>query len=72
MNQILLENITPTEAIDFKNHLVRDGLIQDQDFCWAYHQAYNDNFSSEIPKHAIFDFADGATATFYQLKWIRT
>jgi hypothetical protein len=72
MNRILLENITPNEAIDFKLQLVRDGLVQDQDFCWAYRQAYNDNFSSEIPKHAIFDFADGATATFYQLKWIKT
>ena len=72
MNRILLENITPNEAIDFKLQLVRDGLVQDQDFCWAYHQAYNDNFSSETPKFAIFDFADGATATFYQLKWIKT
>ena len=72
MNRILLENITPDEAIKFKLQLVRDGLVQDQDFYWAYHQAYNDNFSHEIPKQAIFDFADGATATFYQLKWIRT
>jgi hypothetical protein len=72
MNRILIENITPDEAIKFKLQLVGDGLIQDQDFCWAYHQTYCDNFSSEIPKHATFDFADGATATFYQLKWIRT
>ena len=74
MNQIILQHITPTEAVDFKNQLVRDGLVQDQDFCWAYHQARYDNFSSSAvtPKHALFDFADGATATFYQLKWIRT
>jgi hypothetical protein len=72
MNRILLEHISASEAIDFKNQLVRDGLIQDQDFSWAYHRAFNDNFSSEIPKHATFDFVDGATATFYQLKWIRT
>jgi hypothetical protein len=71
---VLLEHITPTEAIEFKLQLVRDGLILDQDFCWAYHQAYYDNFSSDavIPRHATFDFKDGATATFYQLKWIKT
>jgi hypothetical protein len=72
MNQIILQHITPTEAVDFKNQLVRDGLVQDQDFCWSYHQAQYDNFSSVKPEYATFDFADGPTATFYQLKWIKT
>lgn len=71
MNRVLLENITPDEAIKFKQQLVRDGLAQDQDFCWAYHHPRYE-FGVEVPRYATFDFADGATATFYQLKWIRT
>lgn len=74
MNQILLEHITAGEAVDFKNQLIRDGLVLDQDFCWSYYQARYDNFSGSAvtPRHARFDFVDGATATFYQLKWLRT
>ena len=74
MQRIVLEHITPDEAIKFKQQLERDGLTQDQDFCWSYHQARYDNFSSDAvtPRYATFDFKDGATATFYQLKWIRT
>lgn len=72
MNQILLQHITPDEAIKFKQHLVQDGLVQDQDFCWAYHHArYWPDATVPSPRYATFEFADGATATFYQLKWTK-
>lgn len=71
MNRILLKHITPDEAIKFKQQLVHDGLVPDQDFCWAYqHPRYESGV--EVPRYAMFDFVDGATATFYQLKWIKT
>ena len=71
MNRILLEHVSPDEAIKFKQQLVQDGLVQDQDFRWAYHHTRYE-FGVEVPRYATFDFEDGATATFYQLKWIRT
>ena len=67
----MLDDVTPDDAIKFKNQLVHDGLIQDQDFCWAYHHARYE-FGTVAPRYAVFDFVDGATATFYQLKWIKT
>lgn len=72
MNRILLKHITPDEAIKFKQQLVHDGLVPDQDFCWAYQHPWDAGATVLSHGYAMFDFADGATATFYQLKWIKT
>lgn len=69
MQRIMLQHIMPDDVIKFKQQLIQDGLVQDQDFCWAYHHP-RFNFGVEVPRYATFDFAHGATATFYQLKWI--
>lgn len=69
MQRIVLQHIMPDDVIKFKQQLIQDGLVQDQDFCWAYHHP-RFNFGVEVPRYATFDFAHGATATFYKLKWI--
>jgi hypothetical protein len=55
-----VQNATADDSIRFKNQLIRDGLIQGQDFEWAW---------LPMVSTAHFDFVNPALATFYQLKW---
>ena len=58
------------EAIEFKNSLIRAGLVIEKDFVWRYYrQHYDWAGTMEEPGQAVFDFQDPAMATFYQLKW---
>lgn len=54
-----------------KDELIRSGLCLNVDFSWSYYSAYydNDGYTAVTPKRVVFEFCDGATATFYQLKW---
>jgi hypothetical protein len=67
----MLEQVSPTEAIELKNELLAAGLVIDQDCVWRYYQARWDDFSHAgvDPATVIFEFADSSLATFYQLKW---
>lgn len=71
MHKVVLEHINPMDAIDRKNQLLKDGLVLDQDFVWAYSPATydNDGYSAVSPKAATFGFASASLATFYKLKW---
>ena len=70
MHTIRVYNIEVFDAIDQKNRLIQDGLVIDRDFTWAWITAdYNDVEGWTRQKHAEFQFADPAMATFYQLKW---
>jgi hypothetical protein len=71
VHKLLLSNISPVRAIELKNELVAAGLVQNQDFIWAYYQAKYNEFSvaGVDPSTVIFDFCDQKLATFYQLKW---
>lgn len=71
MHRVVINHITPSDAIDLKNQLIRAGLEIDKDFVWIYAPATynNDGFSAVTPRQVIFKFVDAATATFYQLKW---
>jgi len=73
MHRVRILHISPGDAIDLKNQLIRDGLVIDHDFTWAYRQASydNDGFTTVDPKQVTFDFIEASLATFYQLKWIR-
>ena len=68
MHRVILSNIEPTKALDFKDQLVRDGLVMHKDFDWEYHPSW-DGFSQELPRHVVFRFRNAVHATFYQLKW---
>ena len=66
---VVLENISVIDAIERKYSLIRDGLILDTDFSWAYRQSEYDGFTMNRPAHVVFAFRDPAVASFYQLKW---
>jgi len=67
MHRIELPDLTPDDGIRLKNLLVSAGLIQEQDFVWQYQSAVHntDGYTT-----VIFDFVDGAIATYWRLKWI--
>ena len=69
MHRVILRDITLIEIFQLKDQLIRDGLIMNEDFEWAYHPSQWDGFTQERPKHTVFSFRDPALATFYQLKW---
>jgi hypothetical protein len=51
---------------------VRDsGLVQGQDFDFAYYQETYDLFGHEPsrPRHVIFTFYDSKWASFFEIKW---
>lgn len=68
--QVVLQDVYPHVAIEYKNQLVASGLIQDKDFVWSYYSAEYDNFSHDVrSRQTVFRFSDPALASFYQLKW---
>ena len=69
MHRVILRDIALVEIFQLKDQLIRDGLIVNEDFEWAYHPPQWDGFTQERPKHTVFSFRDPALATFYQLKW---
>ena len=69
MHRIVISNIEPAQAFEFKDQLIRDGLIMNRDFEWEYYPSQWDGFTQERPKHTVFSFQSAALATFYQLKW---
>ena len=69
MHRVILRDIALIELFQLKDQLIRDGLVVNKDFEWAYHPPQWDGFTQERPKHTVFSFRDPALATFYQLKW---
>ena len=72
MHTVRVYNIAVFDALDLKDQLIKDGLVNDQDFEWAWITADYDAIQGWTrQKHAEFRFRDPAVATFYQLKWLR-
>ena len=71
MTPVHVLHVNAVRALELRDQLQAAGLIQDQDFEWAYHQAEYDNFSGDaaVPRHVTFRFQDAKLATFYQLMW---
>lgn len=71
MTPVEILHVTAVGALELRDQLLAAGLVQDQDFEWAYYQAQYDNFSSHAvtPRHVQFRFQDAKLATYYQLKW---
>ena len=67
---IVLSGCYPMEAVTRKQQLIEDGLIIDQDFCWAYRASEYDGFTTHRDRLAVFLFRDPAMASFYRLKWV--
>jgi hypothetical protein len=72
MNTVTLTGITVTQALEFKNHLVAQGLncvSTDRDFEWNWTPPRWDSMTGNEPSQVTFEFQDPALATFYQLKF---
>jgi len=71
MHRVVINHVSPAEAIEFKNQLLSAGLVMGQDFEWQWCPATydNDGYSAVTPTLVSFDFAQAAVATFYKLKW---
>lgn len=71
MTSIEILHVGAVRALELRDQLLDAGLVQDQDFEWAYYQAEYDNFSADavVPRHVAFRFQDAKLATYYQLKW---
>lgn len=71
MTSMQILHVTAMRALELRDQLLAAGLVQDQDFEWAYYQAVYDNFSAGavVPRHVQFRFQDANLATYYQLKW---
>jgi hypothetical protein len=61
LTRITVKDATADDGIRLKNLLIQDGLVQGQDFEWAW---------ESMVSTAHFDFVNPALATFYQLKWM--
>ena len=71
MYPVIVWDASPADAVEFRNQLVRAGLVMNQDFVWSYIPLTWDNFSGDAVtrKCVVFEFAEPEMATFYQLKW---
>lgn len=60
----------PNEVMDIVRELREQGLVQGQDFDFAYHPARYDNFAYDnVDKHAVFTFYTERYATLFTLKY---
>ena len=69
---VSIENISATDAINIKHQLVTDfGLIDGQDFTWAWYPEVLDEFSYFVtrPKQLEVRFTNQTNATFFRLKY---
>lgn len=57
------------ETMDIVHELRAQGLIQGQDFDFAFNQSRWDDMIGEIPKQTIFTFYTEKHATFFALKY---
>lgn len=73
MYPVKVLHVNAVRALELRDQVLDHGLIQEQDFTWAYSQAtynYNDDgFSAVTPRQVEFRFQDPAMATFFSLKW---
>ena len=70
MAKVKVLHKSPTEVMDLVRDLRFQGLVQGQDFDFAYYQARWDHYSDGvIPKHAIFTFYTEKHATLFALKY---
>jgi len=67
--RITIKNATADDGIRLKNQLIQNGLIQGQDFSWAWVRLQDPNDWYPVVRVAHFDFVNPVLATFYQLKW---
>lgn len=68
MTPVTLININAIRALELRDQLLKDGLVQDQDFTWEYRQAEYEQWTQSKPRQVTFNFVDPKMAVFYQLR----
>jgi hypothetical protein len=69
MKTVSVHDIDPNQVMDIVRELRQQGMVQGQDFDFAYHQRKWDEIVGEIPKHTDFVFYNDQLATWFQLKY---
>lgn len=72
LQQIVFNNVTPTDLIEVVRAMRTKGLIQGKDFDFSYHLGAHDylNGSPPVDKHAVFSFYDDQLASWFTLKYL--
>jgi hypothetical protein len=71
---VIIENISATDAIAIKHDLVqRYQFVDGHDFTWAWYPEVLDEFSYFVtkPKQLEIRFAEQSSATFFELRYSR-
>lgn len=69
MKTVSVHDIDPNQVMDIVRELRQQGMVQGQDFDFAYHQRKWDEIVGEIPKHTDFVFYNDQLATWFRLKY---
>ena len=69
MKTVSVHDIDTNQVMDIVRELRQQGMVQGQDFDFAYHQRKWDEIVGEIPKHTDFVFYNDQLATWFQLKY---
>lgn len=71
---IILTKVTAQDALLYKQQLVNDGLVLNQDYTWRYQPVkYNNDWSTQPIEQSqvAFEFKDETLASFYRIKWAK-
>ena len=74
LNKVTITKISAADAMALKAELDRDELVVNVDYTWRFQPVkYNNDFSMYAIEESqvLFEFADPALASFYQLKWTK-
>ena len=71
MIEVVLDKQTVNDIIEIVHTLRDSGLVQGNDFEFAYHSADYDNWSGDVTynKYTVFRFQDPAVASWFRLKY---
>jgi len=69
MTAITFANTSAARSLDMLQTVRNSGLVQGQDFDWAWHPRQWDSMTGDTPGFVEFRFQDPALATFFQLMW---
>ena len=72
MKEIRLNGATAQETLDIVKQLRDQGLVQDVDFNFAFHQVKYDPITCQAMenKHSIFTFYQDKYATLFALRYV--
>jgi hypothetical protein len=69
MKTVSVHDIDTNQVMDIVRELRQQGMVQGQDFDFAYHQSKWDEMIGEIPRETKFTFYNDQLATWFQLKY---